>query len=864
VDSGSAFAAPPDPGQASTLDDLIERLRLLKTWAGAPSYETVKDRVNAAWTAAGRPVSELAGKTTVVDCFRLGRRRLNSELVTAVVQALHPDEGYVAQWRQALQVVSGESKAASQVRVQDTLPPDLTGFTGRAAELARLQQVLLDNRRRGGPVVISAIEGMAGVGKTQLAIHAGHLVLRRQPFDRVLFVNLRGFHPDPTQPPADPAAVLDGFLRLLGVPGHQIPHDLAARTACYRELLDGIRALVVLDNAADADQVRPLLPASADCAVLVTSRRSLADLRPAAHVAVDVFTPGETHQFLTGAAPHVPVGDDQHAATRIAQRCGHLPLALGLVAGHLRAKPGWTLTDHADWLDERHRDRRLDTGIELALDLSYQHLPADRRRLLRLLALHPGNDMDAYAAAALAGTDLDTALADLHHLRGDHLLQQSSPNRYTFHDLVRAYTATRAHDEDRPADRRAALTRLFDLYLATAAAAMNSLHPAEAHRRPRVPPADTPMPALTDAESALAWLDTERHTLVAVAAHTADHGWPTHTTRLARTLFRYLDSGHVTAAVTVHGHAHRASRRGTDLTEQAHALTDLGTTHVRLGRYDQAGSHFQRALDLFRRTGDLVGQARALSNLGATEHMSDHYRTAVEHYAQALALHRRTASPTGEARALDNLGQVETLLGHYERAADYCVQALALQRHSGDRNGEAHTLNNLADIEVRAGRLDLARDHLRQALALYRQLGIRSGEAWTLDLFGILHTGLGEPVTAAGYHEQALTIFRDHTDRDGESWAHNGLGEAAMAADRPADARTHHTAALAIATDIGQRSQQARAHTGLGHAHHALGDPACARQHYHQALTHYTDLELPEAKKIRGHLSALDTPHPAR
>jgi hypothetical protein len=365
-----------------------------------------------------------------------------------VVAALHPDVGYVTQWRQALRVIGGEIRAASQVRVQDRLPPDLAGFTGRTTELDRLRQALHHGYQDGGAVVISAIAGMAGVGKTQLAIHAGHLLARDHPFDRVLFVNLRGFHPNPAQPPADPADVLDGFLRLLGVPGQQVPHDLPGRTAAYRGRLAGTRTLIVLDNAASEEQVRPLLPETPSCPVLVTSRRSLTALHRATHLTVDVFTPDEAVAFLTRAAPEVPVGEDPHAPARIARRCGYLPLALGLVTAHIRGTPGWTLTDHADRLDERHHNRRLDTGVELALDLSYQHLPANQQRLLRLAALHPGQDLDVHAAAALADSDLATARTHLRHLCRNHLLQQNTPGRYTFHDLVRAYATSRASDED--------------------------------------------------------------------------------------------------------------------------------------------------------------------------------------------------------------------------------------------------------------------------------------------------------------------------------------------------------------------------------------------------------------------------------
>src|SRR5438552_1590220 len=210
VSRSDAFGVLPDPGRASTLDGLVEELRLLKVWAGDPSYAMIKERINAAWKTAGRPGSEWAKKPTVAACFTPGRRRLNTDLVLAVVAALHPDVGYVAQWRQALRVIGGETQAAAQVRVQDRLPPDLAGFTGRTAELDRLWQVLQHGSVNGGAVVISAIAGMAGIGKTQLAVHAGHLLAREQAIDRVLFVNLRGFHPDPAQPPADPAAVLDG------------------------------------------------------------------------------------------------------------------------------------------------------------------------------------------------------------------------------------------------------------------------------------------------------------------------------------------------------------------------------------------------------------------------------------------------------------------------------------------------------------------------------------------------------------------------------------------------------------------------------------------------------------------------------
>ena len=855
------FATLPDPAEATGLDDLVERLRLLKVWAGDPSYETIKERVNAAWTAQGRPAAELAPRSTVANCFQPGRRRLNTDLVVAVVQALHDDTGYVTQWRQALRVIGGEVEAVSQVKVQDSLPPDLAGFTGRAGELDRLTDVV---HRAGGAVVISAIEGMAGIGKTQLAVHAGHRLLAAGHFDRVLFVNLRGFHPDASRPPADPAAVLDGFLRLLGMPGAQIPHPPAARAAAYRELLAGTRTLIVLDNAASAEQVRPLLPDTAGCLTLITSRRDLAELHPTARLTVDVFAPGEAVAFLTAALPGVPPGADPDAVARIARRCGHLPLALSVIAGHIRNTPGWTLTDHADRLDERERDRRLEAGVELALDVSYRHLSAGQQRLLRLAALHPGQDLDAYAAAALTDTDLDTARTSLAALFRDHLVQPATPGRYTLHDLVRAYAATRAQDQDSPPARRAALTRLYDYYLAATASAVDLVQPGEANVRPSVAPAATPTPALPDRRAALAWLDAERTTLIAVAAHTATHGWPGHTVRLARTVSRYLQGGRHHDALTLHGHAYRAARDSGDLEGQAFALSGLGVAHLRLSRSAAADSHLRESLGLFREIGDTNGQARVLFNLGLIAERAGRFADAIDYKQQSLALDRRTGDRIGEATTLGGLGAVMERAGRFAEATGYYLESLAVARQTGNPRGEAVALHGLGELDVRTGRYAEAADHLGQALDRYRQLGDRDAEAGALESLGVLHTRLGRLDRAAEHYERSIAIFQETGSQDNEAWVRNGLGEVAHAAGRPDGALTHHTEALAIATAVGNRYQQARAQTGLGHARRALGDPAAAREHYRLALDCYTELGLAEADEVRVHLTELAAEQPGR
>ena len=840
----------PDPAEAGSFDGLVERLRQLKAYAGDPSFDTITERVVATWTAGRRPA-----RSTVANAFQPGRRRLNTELVLAVVRALHPDDAYVAGWRRALRVVAGESEAVSQVRVQASLPQDLPEFTGRLGELDTLWQAAT----AGDAVVISAVEGMAGVGKTQLAVHAAHSLHEKDPFDQVLFVNLRGFHPDRSQPPADPAAVLDGFLRLLGVPGHQVPHGLDALAAAYRERLTGVRALVVLDNAGDTEQVRPLLPATPGCLTLITSRRRLTGLPATTHLAVDVFSPPEAVGFLAGAVAGVAPGPDPEALAAIARHCGYLPLALGLIAGHIRSTPGWDLTDHADRLDQRHRERRIDSGVELALDLSYRHLPADRQRVLRLAALHPGQDFGAYAVAALTGGDRDAARAALDHLRADHLLVAAAPGRYGFHDLVRAYASERAHDEERPAERHAALTRLFDHYLTAAAAAMEPLYPGEVEEvRAGIPEARTPVPDLTGPDAALAWLETERPTLVAVAAHTAAHGWPSHTTRLARTVARYLGGGQHNDSLTVHGHALRAARGAGDVEGQAFALSHIGVAHLRLSRPGPAEEHLREAFELFRRAGDETGQGRVLFNLGLAAERAGRYAAAIDYRLRALDLVRRAGHRDVEATILAGLGSVLDHAGRLDEAAAYYQQSLTVARETGNLGVQAGALHGLGELDVREGRLTPAVDHLGQAIQLYRQTGNRHGEAGALDSLGALHTRLGQVDPAVTHYEQALAIFRDAGNQDHESWVLNGLGEAVRVAGRHTDALAYHAAAAELTAAIGNRHQLARAHRGQAAAHRALGDPVRARAHYEQALTLYAGLGVPDADEVRAELTTLD------
>jgi tetratricopeptide (TPR) repeat protein len=901
-DSAALFAVPPDPGDAHTLDDLIGQLRLLKTWAGNPSYETVTRGVNAAWRAAGRPEREwTTSKNTVAACFTLGRRRPNDDLLFGIVSVLHPDPAYLTRWRQALRIVRGEAEAATFVAAQPTLPDDIAEFTGRQSELTRLTALLLTTAAgdAGTPVVISAIEGMAGVGKTQLAVHVGHLLVGGHGVDRVLFVNLRGFHDNPHQPPADPAAVLDSFLRLLDVPGHVIPHDLDGRGRLYRQRLRDRRALIVLDNAAAEAQVRPLLPDSPTCLTLITTRRTFSELSGVEHLRLDVFTPPEAVDYLRRSTGAGRIDADPDTAARIADALGWLPLALALTAARITAHPDWTLADHLERLHQRRDDLRLDDAVAASLSLSYDDLPPAHQHLLRMLSLHPGADIDVHAAAALTDPDPATTQRQLDYLLANHLLQRKTPGRYELHDLIRAYATARAQDEDRHPDQRAALTRLFDHYTHTATLAADLAYPQDRGHLPRVPTPPTPRPGFTGQTEAVAWLDAERRNLLAAADHAAGHGWPAHTSHLSQAVARHLRTrAHYTDAHTVHTHALHATRSTGDRAGEGRALASLGDVYRRVGRREEALEHYQRALTVARQVGDHACEGRVRGGLGDAYRVVGRYAKAISHYQQALAIARQIHDRGGESSALIGLGGVFRLVGRYGKALDHYQQALVVAGKDGDRGGESYALRGLGEVlrlvgrneqasehyqralavarEIgdRAGessaliflggvfrlvgRYEQAIDHYQQALAAFRGVGDRAGESYALTGLGNVYRMMGRYEQAIDHHQQALAIAQEIGDRNGEFEAHHGTGEALRAADQPNRALIHHHHAGALAVDLGQPHDHARALDGIAHAHHDLNHLDQAGRHWQQALQIFTQLNTPEADQIRAHLAALD------
>ena len=745
------------------------------------------------------------------------------------------------------------------------LPAPVSHFAGRADELAALTGLLgQSGEQTPGTIVISAIGGTAGVGKTALAVQWAHHVADRFP-DGQLYVNLRGYDPDQPMPAAD---ALAGFLRALGVPGQDIPAEEAERATRYRSLLAGKRTLVVLDNAGSVEQVRPLLPGTSACAVVVTSRDALAGLVArdgAQRLELDLLPLRDAVGLLRKLIGE-RVDDDPGAAEVLAGQCSRLPLALRVAAELAAARPAVPLAELAGELADRQR--RLDlldaggdprTAVRAVFSWSHRHLDDDSARAFQLLGLHPGTDFDAYAAAALTGAGLEQARRVLDVLARAHLIQMPRPARYAMHDLLRAYARELAATGDGQEGQQAALSLLFDHYLHTAAVAMDTLYPAERQRRPRIPPPTAPAPPVIQPAAARAWLNAERETMVNVTAHAAEHGWPAHATQLSATLFRYLHTGgHYAEAISIHGNARAAANRAGDRAAEATALNGLGTVHLQQGDHQQAAARLQQALALFRQTGDRSGQARTLDNLGHVYTQQGRYQQAAEVKRQAVNVFREIGDRFGEARALANLGSVLEQQGRCQQAISHYRRAMVLARELGDLHGQAHARGNLGAVYLRQGRYQDAAGSLQQALILFRQLGHRRGEANALIDLSAVCLGERRLPQAATHLQLALALSHETGERPIEADALNGLGDVLLATGQVGDARTYHGAALRLASEIGDMYRQARAHDGLGRSCDAAGDSGEGRRHWEQALALYTELGVPEADQIRSRLAARD------
>ncbi|MFE4024031.1 tetratricopeptide repeat protein [Streptomyces sp. NPDC059101] len=702
-----------------------------------------------------------------MDAFKAGRSRLDLDLVVGIVRALGADEPAVGLWRTACIKVHGLARTGGPAGVFSQLPTDLATFTGRREELARLIAAATQHHDRSGAntVVISAVEGMAGVGKTQLAIHAAHKLVRAGHFTDVqLHVNLRGF--DPELPPADPSAVLEAFLRQLGVAAQQIPESRDERAAMYRDRMRDRRALVLLDNAATEDQVRDLIPAGPTCLVLITSRRSLAGLDGATPHLIDTFTETEALDLLTRIAGHDRVAAEPEAAARAIEYCDRLPLALALTAARLRSRPAWSLAELADRM-QAGRLEAISAGgraIRPVFDASYQALPDRAQQVFRLIGLHPGPDFSAAAAAALAGITASEAAEVLELLLDEHLLQQKRSGRFELHDLLRAYANEQTNTIDPDQERRAAVHRMLDHYVHTAHDAALLV---ERGRDPlNLPP---PQPGVSlehfaDHERALAWFTTEHAVLLNAAGHAAATGFHAHTWQLAHALTTYLDRrGNWHDLAAVGNTAIDAADRLADPLGKAIARNIVARAHRRHGNYEAAQHHLRHALDLFRRIGNLGGQADTYIELARVKAWQSPpaIAEALTLARQAHALYQSRGHRLGQAQTLTAIGWSHARLGDYAQALACCRQALPVLEEFDDRERQAHAWDSIAYAHSYLGQHSQAAACYRRALDLCRDLGDRPLEADILNRFGDAHHAAHHPDAAHDAWQHALDILTE-------------------------------------------------------------------------------------------------------
>ena len=746
------------------------------------------------------------------------------------------------------------------------LPADLAVFTGREAELESLYAgPSASAAPHSRTVTIIVIDGMAGIGKTALAVHAAHRLADGFP-DGQVFIDLHGFTPGTT--PVAPGDALDRMLRAFGVPGKHIPDGLEDRAALWRTTLAGRRVLLLLDNAAGDDQVMPLLPGSGGCLVLVTSRRQLTGLDDAVPIPLDLLPTAEAIALFArisriGETAVGPDSEARSAAAEIVELCGRLPLAIAIAAARLRSRPGWTAEHIAERLgDERRRLSELDVGqrsVTAAIEMSYQQLGEDQRRLFRLFGLHSGQDIDTYAVAALAGLEPPAAELLLEDLVDARLLQEPRPGRYQPHDLVRAFAARSAQEAEPATERGSALTRLLDHYRYAAWLSCEVLYPPDQSRRPRLLPPATALPAITNPVQAGSWLDSERANLLTAAAYAAANGWPRHTLHLSEILERHYEvRSQYADAAQLHGLAVTTAVEAGDEAGEARARCDLAEVYRRRGRYDESSEHLRSALAIYERIGEPSSGPAPRSGLGLVALRLGRYDEAQDHFKHALEFYRRTGDQSGLSYTLINLGILSGQTERWAEAEGYFREALQLSRTTGNRASEGHALTNLSIIFGASERYPEAIDHLGQALAVHRETRNTSGEADTLANLGLVYDRMGEPERALAHHEPALEIYRHSENRGGELESLNDIGRSLSTLGRLDEAEERHREAERLAISTGDRYQLARVHDGLGHVLHARGDTDDARLHWQQALDLLTELGLSEeAETVRTQLEGL-------
>jgi DNA-binding SARP family transcriptional activator len=682
--------------------------------------------------------------------------------------------------------------ASAGTIVPRQLPGPVPHFVGRDKEIAVLTGLL--NRAgngQGAAVVISAIGGMAGVGKTALAVHWAHQIGDRFP-DGQLYVNLRGY--DPSGQAVPPAAAVRDLLDGLGVPAERVPAGLDARAALYRSVLAGRRALVLLDNARDTEQVRPLLPGSPGCLAVVTSRSQLTGLAAAdgAHLlSLDVLADADAGQVLAARLGIRRAAAEPDAVTELIALCGRLPLALAVTAARAAANPRLPLAFLAAELrDARSRIDVLDAGdpaasVRAVFSWSTRQLSPAAARMFRLLGLHPGPDITAPAAASLAGAPAGRARQAIAELTRAHLLTEHAPGRYALHDLLRAYAADQALNTESADAQSEAISRMLDHYLHTAHPAALLCTPTR-ERVTLAPPRPGAAPErVAGRRQAQAWFEAEHRVLAAAVTVAERAGFHTHAWQMPWTMAHFLErQGRLQEQTAVQGIALRSATRLGSQAGQADAHRFLGSACARLGDYEQARRHLADALRLYRLVGDQAGQARIQHSLCWIASLQGRHSDALRHGEQALELARAAGNQAVQADALNGIGWSHAMLGDYRQARAICRRALPLYRRLDHITGQAACWDSVGYAEQHLGHLAQAIACYRNALDFYSEAGERFSKAETLTHLGDAHQAAGNQQEARDNWQRALQIL-DDMHHPGADQVRTKLGQAAEVTAAP-------------------------------------------------------------------------------
>jgi len=833
-----------------------------------PENETLVGHLMKALYRSGRQPEAL-------DAYREARRRHHDLYDAELGGELQDLHGRILRRDRTLLPAPRPPSAA--VTPRGAFPGDIRSFTGREEEIGKLMEIV--SSAQSGQAAYStviAIDGMPGVGKTVLSIHLAHLLADEYP-DGQFHLDLYGFDAD--RPAVDAGAALDTLLQRLGVSAPRVPRSVEDRAGLWRAELVSRRVLVVLDNAAGHEQIRPLLSSAPGCLTLVTSRRRLVGLDDVRSLPLDVLPLADASRLLERAiGPGRFTAEDDLA--EVARLCGRLPLAIQLVGNRMRHRPAWTAAAVAKRLTRRPLAEIRAGGRELtaAFEVSYRGLDLSTRRAFRRLGPHLGSEFTLHGAAAAIGRGVAEADHAIEELLDHHLLIEPTEGRYRFHSLLREYARELTENEDSEATALLA-ARLLDPFRRRLSSEL--LGPAD--------------PAPIEAEDeAREWMAAEYLGLLAIAGQ-ADV--PIHTAMLAHALAGYLETeGHWDKAEGLHESAVRAWRELADPLGEAHALFDLSLVYFRTGRYGEALRYAQNSFELYRSLADERGKADVLDHRGLIEWQQSRYRDALASSRQALDIRRSLGDRRGEAKVLDHIAIILEFVGRYREAADLRSSALAIHTEIDDRPGLQMSLNNQGDLMLRLGRVSAARgfyenaaavvaemsrqheaiwrnnmarihqhtgrnaealDGFRYALSTYRQIGDRRNEIETLIEIGVTYNRMGKREEALIHYEQAYAASHAISELFEQTKALRRIGDVLLDEGRFTEALDHLQRAIDLADTIGEPYERARALEGVGWIYLRTRGRHQGRRLWKHALKFYDRAEMgSEAERVRALLAS--------